>query len=550
MYAPARIPHRPRGMGPHERRRTVIVSLAMALRQAVKSRSRSTRLTRFVNSVCSMMLIRIIFVIYVLFVIGFISLHGIPKIHSLQHSFLSSRKAIILGYGDLYRSVNQRNPTLIQSSNVDNEAIVQGQSFVRDSIIDTTARTTSHNTKNSSKNNTKLKITYNSKQYPRIILGFSIHGGVGNQIYDILEALYLVRHAETNMLLPTVLPRTDIEGEMPTSSIRTGSKLWDLRQLTEATNGRTIYPFLPSRCRGRIHIVYIFIRRGGHEPDTLDVPQEVRKSACLLARVAPNSSNICPKQLFAKTQVRVRRQNLTSGGDESFIKELRALRNTRLSGMSSNDQLCVWISGHTYDRAGAEGDEYLYSHMHFLSAHPRIIRIAKQWPLHNMAVLHIRYDEELCDVGNDSWENSHICVRTHKDGRLGNQQVYWAPITEYVATISENILHAGASSLYIAASPYVPLRSVMLLHREFAKHLIIQPMASRFLNDEADINFLERELAIQSLVFVADFGSTWSGTVYFKRRTLARTSLWANVLLGRATNLGYYAHNSPLEIPD
>lgn len=383
-----------------------------------------------------------------------------------------------------------------------------------------------------------------------LILGFSVHGGVGNQIYDMLEALYLARHTGAEMLLPAVLPRTDVEGEASSPNARSGAHVWDVRQLAAGTRGRAIYPYLPARCGGRLHAVYLFARRNGAQPRPT-VPAEVRHAACALAAAGPRPSpapefgpDACDA-LFARTSLRIRRQNLTAGGDPSFLRELKALRSR-----AKKVPVCVWVSGHSYDRAGSHGDEYLYAHMHFLDAHPRFAAAARRWPLNALAVVHVRYDEELCDA--DDHDVSHVCVRAHKDGpaRNANPPVYWAPIDEYVQALVKTVTKVQIKSLYIAASPYVPVKTVMKLREMFAHHVRVERMASTVFDDEADINFLERELAIRARVFIGDFGSTWSGTVYFKRRTAGKSTRWANVVLGKAYNLGYYAHNTSLGIPN
>lgn len=227
------------------------------------------------------------------------------------------------------------------------------------------------------------------------------------------------------------------------------------------------------------------------------------------------------------------------GGSDEFIRELKQL---------PRKEKCIWISGHTYDRAGSEGDEYLYSHMHYLKAHPRITNAAKKWPLSALGVVHIRYDEEVCKTNTHN--SSYICVRATKDGRQKTGQVYWAPIKEYVQKMA-GVLHSeGVETVYLAASPYVPMSTIMELKVQLGKLIRVQRMASTTFDDEADVNFLERELAIESKVFIGDFASTWSGTVYFKRRTQGKTTLWANVVLGKAQNLGYYRNDGPLQLPD
>ncbi len=113
-------------------------------------------------------------------------------------------------------------------------------------------------------------------------------------------------------------------------------------------------------------------------------------------------------------------------------------------------------------------------------------------------------------------------------------------VEKYVEAISATLRAEGVTAIYLAASPYVPEKTVARLRSAFAREVSVERHASAVFEDESDINFLERELAIRSRVFIGDFGSTWSGTVYYKRRTMDKRTHWANVLLDVASNIGYY----------
>lgn len=503
----------------------------MAVHHAVKARSRGNLLSRVYN-ICAYHRLRVAFqlfcVVYLIFA-GFILLVHNPKrnnIGALTHS--ARAHAHNLNPNTKTKSNSRYSVAKAQNNEVeDNNSAAVNETIQQPAAVvprESTVRPPRKKSTRSTQVNTSP-----------LVLGFSVHGGVGNQIYDMLEALYLVRHVNAVMLVPSVLPRTDIEGE---SIVRSGSRVWDLARLRMGTRGKPVYPYLPPRCRRRIHMLYLFIRRNARAPTAGTIPTEVRHSACALARAAPGAPRkLDCDSLFASTIVRVRRQNLTLGGDDTYIRELRNVRG------------CVWISGHTYDRAGADGDEYLYAHMHFLDTHARIAKVARKWPLDKLAVVHVRYDEELCDP--ELHNGTHICVRVHKDGHYNPvPPVYWPPVSDYASGIASVVLRNGATSIYIAASPYVPVETVMALRKEFGRHLKVERMGSLVFDDEADLNFLERELAIRARVFVGDFGSTWSGTVYFKRRTLGTNTLWTNVVLGKTMNLGYYSHNTPLEVPN
>lgn len=384
---------------------------------------------------------------------------------------------------------------------------------------------------------------------PPTIVGFSVQGGVGNQIYNILEMLYVTRQVGGVMLMPAVLPRADTgEGDGGDGDVRPGSSVWDMEELSKGARGRRVHAHLPPACRGRIDLLYTVLRRNNAPPDNDSVPSEVRWGACALLTVAshPSGTPDCDV-LFEHTQPFVRRQNLTTGGDPSFIDEMRSLQRLSSAHKAPDEPLCVWIHGHPYDRGGVEGDEYLYSHMHFLSSVPRIRAAARRWPLANLALVHVRYDEELCDARSHG--EGHVCVRAHKDGKR-KDPVYWAPLHQFVTAITEAARESGVGAVYLAASPYVPAKTVRAIRAGLAQNLKVVLPASAVFDDETDINFLERELAIEAKMFIGEFASTWSGTVHYKRRTLARVSHWSNVLLGVAGNIGYYDRTSPLTAPE
>lgn len=384
---------------------------------------------------------------------------------------------------------------------------------------------------------------------PPTIIGFSVQGGVGNQIYNILEVLYVTRQVKGIMLLPAVLPRADTgEGDNGDNDVRPGSSVWDMEELSKGARGQRVFAHLPASCRGRIDIMYTVLRRNNRQPDVNSVPSEVKWGACALLTAAskPSGSPDC-ESLFEHTKLLVRRQNLTTGGDDSFIEEMRSLSRLPFTHKAPDEPLCVWIHGHPYDRGGVEGDEYLYAHMHFLSTVPRIRAAAARWPLVNLALVHVRYDEELCDARSHG--ESHVCIRAHKDGKR-KDPVYWAPLHQFVESISEAAKENGVGAIYLAVSPYVPAKTVKALREGFAKNLKVVLPASAVFDDETDINFLEREIAIQSTMFIGDFASTWSGTVHYKRRTLAKVSHWSNAILGVASNIGYYDRTSPLLAPE
>ncbi|CDF40287.1 unnamed protein product [Chondrus crispus] len=104
-------------------------------------------------------------------------------------------------------------------------------------------------------------------------------------------------------------------------------------------------------------------------------------------------------------------------------------------------------------------------------------------------------------------------------------------------------------ALFLAASPYVPEETVRQLREAFGKRARLAPPVKQSLlhNDQ---NFVERELAVRCGCFIGDFASTWSGTVYYKRRTLGLKTHWTSVLLEKSKTLGYYAEEERIPRPE
>ena len=380
-----------------------------------------------------------------------------------------------------------------------------------------------------------------------LILGYQITGGVGNQIINILEALYLVRQVGATFLLPPVLPRADIENATMVRSIRPGTRVWDIEKLESGTRGRRVYSYLPPQCDDKIDIVYLFVRQNGMLPQHKTVPRAVQEMVCSQFLAGGNTTLACPDDMLKDTTVLVRRQTKTQHGDRMFINELASL-----SSKQQGKAVCVWISGHSYDR---QDENVLYSQMHYLDASRRLAKIAPIWPLSNMAVIHIRYDEYRCDSKTPEFQRhigTKVCVSLNENGATKRSAVAWVPITAYVSVIGDKILKEGASSVYLAAAPYVPKETVTSLTKRFSDVLKVEQFVIEkhsFNLDLMDVNFLERELAIHCNIFVADFHSSWSSTIYFKRRTLGKSTLWANKILGVGSDIALFEDNSPLDFP-
>lgn len=232
-----------------------------------------------------------------------------------------------------------------------------------------------------------------------------------------------------------------------------------------------------------------------------------------------------------------------------FVDELSALHGTSVLPTGRADKgrgACVVVDGHSFNIAGQEGHEYLYSFMHYLEHSRKIREEAKKWAAKDIAVFHLRYDENECVVSPSVEEK--ICIRVQLASRRKGT-VYWAGVSELVTGIVKAMDIEGVRTVYLAASPYVPGKILDKLRKALGEKVKVAARVDSRL-DHNEQNFVERELAIRAKCFIGDFASTWSGTVYYKRRTLGMKTFWSSVLLGKNGSLGYYIAEAAIPEPE
>lgn len=394
-------------------------------------------------------------------------------------------------------------------------------------------------------------------QRPNTILVLPTHGGIGNQLYFLLEALVLARHAHLDLVIPSIPPRDF--GPLSTESTEEhgGDNFWDLTGLERALKpyGRVLRS-LPDSCEANFDAVYSVRRTDPPaSPPPPQMSSRVKQAACFLVsdydwrdRGPPKKEEDCVQRVFKNVAVVRRYLPLLRPHEEHFVDELKNLREQLVLPSGSMDPTrpaCVIVDGHSFNIAGKEGHEYLYSFMHYIEPVARIADTVSNWNVDGLAVLHLRYDEKECVP--KSGTKGKVCIRTRL--KIGEPDtVYWAPIGQLVSAVAKAMISHETPTIYIAASPYVPEETVAALHSQFSKHVVVAPRVQSSL-DHNEQNFLERELALRSKCFIGDFASTWSGTVYYKRRTLGLKSLWSSVLLDKSPGLGYYEDEEPIPLP-
>lgn len=363
------------------------------------------------------------------------------------------------------------------------------------------------------------------------VLVFGTYGGLGNQLYYLCEHLMFARQGNMTLVPPTIGMR-HLPGENETVYLQDENydTFLDSRSLRKVVN---VSHVLPKHCNNRVQHIFLGRRHGVLADQT---PRYREAAQQLIGKRSNETLHSCAKRFTEGSKLHRRFLPMNYGANFSFVKEVASLRGS-----------CVFLDGHSFFRKGAEPQEYLYSFMHYIEAAPRVKRIADQWKTDKLCVFHLRYDEQECLPDVDRMKEK-VCIRRRLTTKA-RDTVIWTDVEPLVDGIVTLMQQKGANVLYIALSPYVPQRTASKLKSLFAKKVKIATAVPDGLGHMLK-NFVERELAIRARVFVGDFASTWSGTLYYKRRTLSRNTQWSCALLEKCTDFAYYRNESKLETPD
>lgn len=397
----------------------------------------------------------------------------------------------------------------------------------------------------------------------QVIMATGLHGGVGNQIYCFLEALTLARRAHLTILSPSAIARTFAPENRsapahatPTPFAYLGGEYWDNARISDIV---PVVDALPVACKKSLHIYYYTHR----SPKEVPMKQGLISTRALMEICfhiggynGLESFQQCAARALRKTVFLSRSLPITADVDDSFVAELAALRRdvfpSGVKAPPAGAPVCVFVDGHSYNKRGTQAREYLYSHMHFLHSSKRIRKITDALvKKHNvkysdMLVMHLRYDEKECFNNRPVDAASKVCIRTGmKPGT--KDSVYWAGMEEVVASVAELMHKSKTHAFYLAASPYAPPDVVSKLMEKLqnVKVKVVRSFGDMLPHD--DLNFVERQLAVQAKVFIGDYASTWTGTVYYKRRTLGKITLWCAGL--RDIETGPYSLKNALKPP-
>lgn len=385
---------------------------------------------------------------------------------------------------------------------------------------------TSHFSSFYSNNNNTSTIPSTNQSITTTYLISTSYGGLGNQLYFLCEALVLAYNSNLTLIPPPIVAR----GRSPDASFARYFRLDILRQIVP------VLEKMPSTCGQKLSALY-FVRRRG-EPPADDAPLTSR-AAVAACRSAGRHGNwlACGTNVAETANRYTRLLPLTRDPSEAiqFSNEMAERK----------ENSCVMVDGHSYQRQGLLGDEYLYSFLRYVEPVERIKDKAIEMRPESLLVVHLRWDEKECV----RWpESGKVCLRVNRSVAR-EDTVEWVSVEEFVDMILERMISSGIKRAYFAVSPYAEENVVDEIREGLEKKITLLPQIEVEENDEHEMNMIERELAIRAKVFIADYMSTWSGTVYYKRRTLGKDTEFSKVLIGRDPDLGFFEKSGLLREP-
>lgn len=375
------------------------------------------------------------------------------------------------------------------------------------------------------------------------------YGGVGNQIYFLLEALFLARHANLSLVIPSVPMR-----KAPNSSggfvEEPGYRYWDISALKRAVAPRgDVVTRFPEECNSSIHRLYTVARRQPQDSLPGRVTSRVRQvmwfqleDADWGDEVPPRNEWECEKHVFAETKMQHWTLPLQFPANRSLINEL-----ARLKKIEKTRPSCIVVDGHAFNVGGKKGHEYLHSFMHYIRATSTIVGAANRMDAGSMAVVHIRHDENLCV--NEEKNKNRVCIRTQLTIKEGSG-IDWIPVGEFVNVVLRVMHRHDVERVYLSTAPYVRENVVKTIREGLGKKVTVVEQVEDSPDTREFKNFVERELGIGAKVFIGDLGSTWSGTVHYKRRTLGKRTVWSCEMVGQCKGIGYYEDMSGIPRPE
>lgn len=329
-----------------------------------------------------------------------------------------------------------------------------------------------------------------------VVLSGPLPGGTGNQLEVAYEHINIVHKNGFEYHFPSIVPR-EHGGSIP------ADVAWDLTDLRKRLP--KVHSELPAACDSK---------SGG----TWDVRIEVNKEQ---QRVHDNSSQ--PKILKIAGY---RNETVVFRIPRYGLEDIRELRQNILDAVwthskpslllkySKRSAICLWVEIHA-----AKPDVSFASS---LRPSQRIQRLAMQWPLKTLGVVHFRFDEHACGAGPPPGVDAsrHVCVL-----QVGVIATKWVPVSEYAQKVSQKLVANGVTMVYLTKSKYMPEDAWNNIENAFRNAKMVKVAESAWGKfDAVTLNFLERELATRCRYFLAEARSTWSQTIVVARPDNASTS--------------------------
>jgi hypothetical protein len=328
------------------------------------------------------------------------------------------------------------------------------------------------------------KTTYAERlQKLPIIISGPLPGGVGNQIEVALQHIGLAHRQGFEYFFPPMMTRTN---HLPVNA----GDVWELTSLRGAVG--KIHTTIPPACD---------VNAGGKWDIFVQVnTKTLQKDATDLHLSASTEKD-------ESVTVNIHRYGLQEIQDlrRQFVNVLLS-RNPRLQEANSErSAICVHLEIHSAPSS--------YSFAPLLRPNKTIQKLAQQWHLDTLGVLHLRFDESKQGCGAGAPQSidplRHVCLLQN-----GPLSALWIPHAVYVKKITTTLMHHGVREVYLTRSKYMPEVAWQNLRETFRKRRklrVAKSAAGRY--DEEVLNYLERELATKCKFFVSEARSTWSRTV-------------------------------------
>jgi hypothetical protein len=353
----------------------------------------------------------------------------------------------------------------------------------------------------------------------RIVLTGPLHAGTGNQIEGMVEQLTLVRAHSLEYVLPFMHAGApaSMTGENDTNKSDAHvhvppEEVWDMKKIRARLSDTRLHTRLPAECDTD--------RGGWTDIEFLPTLPTVRGPRNAKLYVYPASNRNDSSSII----VRCHRQGLEARADfrNDIIEILSKVSPHQRALQENRAFICI--------RLGAFSTKPDMSLMPTFRAVQKYNQEARKWPLYDLGVVHLRYDEHRCKKtppGIDA--RSHICVL------LGNtREIVWPPVDTYCDGLTTMLAARGARWVYITKSPFVPEELWERLQATLRPglHGVRLAASAAATYHREQLSWVEREIATEARLFVAEH-SSWSRTIAYTRGT-ANTTVFAADMFEKA----------------